>query len=106
MATNCSSHVSSRAFSSHEALRRTKQHMPDGRQGLQLTCWRAQLDDVQLGRQGAVVEGLLREGDDGAGRRSAGPLAVENAAACASSACDRFWSTEYNCMNPLTSCGL
>ena len=35
-----------------------------------------------------------------------GTRAVENAAACASSACDRFWSTEYNCMNPLTSCGL
>lgn len=33
-------------------------------------------------------------------------LMVLKAAACASSAWLRFWSTEYSCMNPLTSCGL
>lgn len=33
-------------------------------------------------------------------------LSVENAAACASKAWLRFWSTEYSCMKPFTSCGL
>ena len=33
-------------------------------------------------------------------------LMVEKAAACASSAWLRFWSTEYNCMKPFTRAGL
>ena len=31
---------------------------------------------------------------------------VEKAAACASKAWLRFWSTENSCMKPFTSCGL